>query len=85
MGKVGPLDYENFWRISLYRGLIAKSLAHHLKSCNPDETFVAGLILEIGFLIFYDIFLKGGKDETIPDLSGWKSFTVGGGKLRNPS
>ncbi len=70
MGKVGPLDYENFWRISLYRGLIAKSLAHHLKSCNPDETFVAGLILEIGFLIFYDIFLKGGKDETIPHLSG---------------
>jgi HD-like signal output (HDOD) protein len=67
MGKVGPLDYENFWRISLYRGLIAKSLAHHLKSCNPDETFVAGLILEIGFLIFYDLFLKGRKDENIPD------------------
>ncbi len=68
MGKVGPIDYENFWRISLYRGLIAKSLAHHLKSCNPDETFVAGLILEIGFLIFYDLFLKGRKDENIPDV-----------------
>jgi HD-like signal output (HDOD) protein len=68
MGKVGPLDYENFWRISLYRGLIAKSLAHHLKSCNPDETFVAGLILEIGFLIFYDLFLKGRKDDIIPDV-----------------
>jgi HD-like signal output (HDOD) protein len=68
MGKVGPIDYENFWRISLYRGLIAKSLAHHLKSCNPDETFVAGLILEIGFLIFYDLFLKGRRDENIPDV-----------------
>jgi HD-like signal output (HDOD) protein len=70
MGKVGPLDYENFWRISLYRGLIAQSLAHHLKSSNPEEAFVTGLILEIGFLIFYDLFLKGKKDEIIPDMSG---------------
>jgi len=70
MGKVGPLDYENFWRISLYRGLIGKSLAHHLKSCNPEEAFVAGLILEIGFLIFCDLFLKDKKDEIIPDLNG---------------
>jgi HD-like signal output (HDOD) protein len=69
MGKVGLLDYENFWRFSLYRGLIAKSLAHHLKFSNPEEAFVAGLILEIGFLIFYDLFLKGGKDEVIPDMS----------------
>jgi HD-like signal output (HDOD) protein len=74
MGKVGPLDYENFWRISLYRGLIAKSLAHHLKSCNPDEAFVAGLILEIGFLIFYDLFLKGRKDEIIPDAGELKEL-----------
>jgi hypothetical protein len=71
---VGPLDYENFWRISLYRGLIAKSLAHHLKSCNPDEAFVAGLILEIGFLIFYDLFLKGRKDEIIPDAGELKEL-----------
>jgi HD-like signal output (HDOD) protein len=71
MGKVGLLDYENFWRISLYRGLIAKSIAHHLKSSNPEEAFVAGLILEIGFLIFYDLFLKDGKGgEIIPDMRG---------------
>ena len=69
MGKVGPLDYENFWRISLYRGLIAKSLAQHLKSCNPDEAFVAGLIIEVGFLIFFDLQIKGKTEETIPDLS----------------
>lgn len=60
MGKVGPLDYEKFWRIfSLYRGLIGKSLAHHLKSYNPEEAFVAGLILEIGFLIFLWPFPEG--------------------------
>jgi HD-like signal output (HDOD) protein len=69
MGKVGSLDYENFWRFSLYRGLIAKSLAHHLKFSKPEEAFVAGLILEIGFLIFYDLFLKGAKDEIVPDMS----------------
>ncbi len=69
MGKVGPLDYENFWRVSLYRGLIAKSLAQRLKSCNPDEAFVAGLILEVGFLIFFDLLIKGKTEEVIPDLS----------------
>jgi HD-like signal output (HDOD) protein len=69
MGKVGSLDYEDFWRISLYRGLIAKSIAHHLKSSNPEEAFVGGLILEIGFLIFHDLFLKGKGGEIIPDMS----------------
>lgn len=69
MGKVGPLDYENFWRISLYRGLIAKSLAQRLKSCNPDEAFVAGLILEVGFLIFFDLLVKGKNEEVVFDLS----------------
>lgn len=70
MGKVGPLDYESFWRISLYRGLIAKSIAHQLRTCGPEEAFVAGLILEIGFLVFYDLFLKGKQEEIIPDRGG---------------
>jgi len=70
MGKIGPLDYENFWRISLYRGLIAKSIAHQLRTCGPEEAFVAGLILEIGFLVFYDLFLKGKQEEAIPDQGG---------------
>lgn len=69
MGKVGPLDYENFWRISLYRGLIAKSIAQCLKSCNPDEAFVAGLILEVGFLIFFDLLIKGKDEDAVLDLS----------------
>lgn len=69
MGKVGALDYENFWRISLYRGLIARSLAQRLKSCNPDEAFVAGLILEVGFLIFFDLLVKGKNEEAVLDLS----------------
>ncbi len=30
MGRVGVLDYEQFWRTSLYRALIANSLASHV-------------------------------------------------------
>lgn len=64
MGRVGPLDYEKFWRTSLYRALLAKSLAERLKTCNPEEAFVAGLILDIGLLIFFDLLIKG-KDEDV--------------------
>jgi len=66
MGKVGPMDYERFWRSSLYRALIAKSLARRLRSCHPEEAFVAGLTLEIGFLILFDLFIKGG-DEAMTE------------------
>jgi HD-like signal output (HDOD) protein len=64
LGKVGPLDYEKFWRTSLYRALLSKSLAQHFKICDPEEAFVAGLILEIGFLIYFDLLIKG-KDEDV--------------------
>lgn len=67
MGKRGPLDYEAFWRSSLYRALIAKSLARELRTCKPDEAFIAGLTLEIGLLVFYDLLLKGKSD--VPTLS----------------
>src|SRR5271157_288522 len=63
MGKVGPMDYEAFWRSSLYRAIIARSLARTTKTCNPDEAFVAGLTLEIGLLIFFDLFIKGKMDS----------------------
>jgi HD-like signal output (HDOD) protein len=66
MGKVGPLDYERFWRSSLYQALLAKSLAQHLKTCNPEEAFVAGLTLEIGLLVLFDILIKG-KDGEVPE------------------
>jgi HD-like signal output (HDOD) protein len=59
MHRVGPLDYELFWKSSLYQALIAKSLAQRLRTGKPDEAFVAGLVIEIGLLIFYDIFIKG--------------------------
>ncbi len=68
MGKVGPLDYEEFWRISLYRGLLAQALALRLKTCGPEDAFVAGLILEVGFLILYDLYIKNRVEGASIDL-----------------
>ena len=64
MGKKGPLDYEKFWRTSLYKAIIAKSIAERLKKVNPEEAFVSALLMEIGLLIFFDFFIKG-KDEFV--------------------
>ena len=64
MGKRGPIDYEKFWKVSLYKALLSKSLAKQLHNSNPDEAFVAGLIQEVGLLILFDLLIKG-KDETI--------------------
>ena len=63
MGTVGALDYERFWRTSLYRALLAKSLARHLGTCDPEAAFVGGLTLGVGFLIFYDLFIKGSETQ----------------------
>ena len=68
MGKLGPMDYEKFWRSSLYQALIAKSFAQRLQTCSPEEAFVAGLVLEIGLLIFFDIFVKRHEIERNLDL-----------------
>jgi HD-like signal output (HDOD) protein len=62
MGRVGALDYEEFWKISLYQALLAKSLAQRLRTCKPDEAFVGGLILEIGLLIFFDLYIKKDRE-----------------------
>jgi len=63
MGRIGVMDYEQFWRISLYRGLLAQSLSKHIKMSNEEEAFLAGLILEVGLLIFFDIFLKNKNEK----------------------
>ncbi len=57
MGKAQNMDYEHFWKTSLYRALIAKDFAEHaqpLENLRPDEAFVAGLISEIGMLMLYN-------------------------------
>jgi HD-like signal output (HDOD) protein len=61
-GRVGSLDYEEFWKTSLYQALLAKALAQRLRTCKPDEAFIGGLILEVGLLIFFDVLIKGKKE-----------------------
>lgn len=61
-GKYKQMDYEEFWKASLYQALIARTISQNMQNCEPDEAFVAGLISEIGILIFFDLFIKD-KDE----------------------
>jgi HD-like signal output (HDOD) protein len=78
MGKVGALDFRKFWKISLYRAMVAKAVARRLKGINPEEAFTAALILEIGLLIFYDLFLKAApladnlELEPLENLLAWE-------------
>lgn len=82
MGTVGNLDYEKFWRSSLYRALLAKSLARRMKTCGPEEAFVAGLILEIGLLILFDLVSREGggwgpPEESMEKALAWEEETYG--------
>ncbi len=83
MGKKGPMDYEKFWRISLYRALIAKALATRLGSVHPEEAFIAALLEEIGLLVFYDLFIKDRVSDPPLDLDDldkllrWEKETFG--------
>ena len=82
-GRIGPLDYEEFWKASLYQALIAKSLAQRLRTCKPDEAFIGGLILEIGLLIFFDLLIKGKKEiqrmhlQPLRPLLQWQTENFG--------
>jgi len=83
MGRVGALDYEEFWKISLYQALLARSLAQRLRTCKPDEAFVGGLILEIGLLIFFDLFVKKDQEverirlQPLEELLNWEEERYG--------
>jgi len=83
MGKIGAFDYKQFWHTTLYRALIAKSLASHLKGCYPEEAFVAGLIMEIGLLILFDLRIKWDSEvsiimpEPLEELLTWERDRYG--------
>ncbi|MBI4776178.1 MAG: HDOD domain-containing protein [Deltaproteobacteria bacterium] len=49
-------DYDQFWRMSLYRAVMARGLCLDagIKELDPEEAFVAGLILEIGQLMMFE-------------------------------
>jgi HD-like signal output (HDOD) protein len=58
LGKVDGMDYDFFWKTSLYRAIIAQGLVKgsYLKDrIDSEEVFTAGLILEIGLLLLFHL------------------------------
>ncbi len=57
MGKVEGMDYEFFWKTSLYRGLLAQGLAASIPRTETpgEEIFTIGLILEIGIPLLFHV------------------------------
>jgi len=83
MGTVGVLDYRQFWHTSLYRALVAKSLAAQVGGCSPEEAFAAGLIMEIGLLVLFDLRIKSDPEaptiqmEPLEQLLMWERDRYG--------
>jgi len=85
MGKRGAMDYDHFWKTSLYRALIAQAFVHSVQPDNldPEEAFVAALILEIGLLMLYEISTEEMK-KTFPggnlpleNVIAWEEESLG--------
>jgi HD-like signal output (HDOD) protein len=66
LGKVDGMDYDFFWKTSLYRAIIAQGLVKgsYLKDrVDSEEVFTAGLILEIGLLLLFRLCPKPLKES----------------------
>jgi len=69
LGKQKGMDYNHFWKTSLYRGLIAQDFAQAVQPINdlhPDEAFIAALISEIGLLMLYHACPEETKEQFPP-------------------
>jgi two-component system, cell cycle response regulator len=86
MGRVGNMDYEYFWKTSLYRALIAQGFAGSspaLRHLPNEEVFIAGLILEIGTLMLHSICPEGlkpafpGGRVPLTELIAWEQANLG--------
>lgn len=51
----GQVDMEVFWRHSIYTALVGKRLALHAYQPNSERLFLAGLLHDIGQLIYFDL------------------------------
>ncbi|MBA4395050.1 MAG: hypothetical protein C0407_15980, partial [Desulfobacca sp.] len=66
LGKVNGMDYDYFWKTSLYRAILAQELtkgSYLAPSLDPDEVFAAGLILELGQLLLFHVCPESLKDS----------------------
>lgn len=85
MGPVQGMDYEHFWKTSLYRALLAQALAKSLPldETTPEEIFTTGLILEIGLPLLFHICpaelrasFPGGV-VSLPEALAWEESHLG--------
>ena len=86
LGRVGGMDYDLFWKTSLYRALIAQGFSQAgpmAEELDPEEIFAAGLILEIGMLLLFHICSPAQKEAfpggatTLTDLIAWENEHLG--------
>jgi HD-like signal output (HDOD) protein len=70
-GRIGNMDYDYFWRTSLYRALIGRNLVKASTDCpvDPEEAFFAGLTLEVGVLLLYQGGLSAEHKKSFPGLN----------------
>lgn len=62
----GKVEIDIFWRHSIFTGLVARRLALHSYMSNCERLFIAGLLHDIGQLIYFDI--KPQKSLEVCDL-----------------
>ncbi len=86
LGRVGGMDYDLFWKTSLYRALIAQGFSQAsllAEELDPEEIFTAGLILEIGMLLLFPVCPAGLKEAfpggatALTDLIAWEIEHLG--------
>jgi len=52
ISHVNIIDFKEFWRHNLEMAVISRQLAELIKSCQPEEAFVCGLMHDLGVLFF---------------------------------
>ena len=85
MGKIKGMDYDHFWKTSLYRALITQNLAQSAQhdELNAEEGFISGLILEIGMLMLYAVSSEEirqafpGGNVPLEEVVSWEEDTLG--------
>ncbi|MES9832503.1 MAG: HDOD domain-containing protein [Candidatus Thiodiazotropha sp. DIVDIV] len=50
---ISELDIHQFWKRSVYCGLVAQGFARHLGLIDSERLFISGLLFDLGHLILY--------------------------------
>ena len=54
-GDAGGIDYRGFWKHSIATAVCSKIIASHMKKCDQEAMFTAGLLHDIGRLITFEM------------------------------